>query len=174
MPPLTDLCRCGVNILTARHAAELGVKEAQDWLRTGQPPHRPQWVEPPHFDPRLELEDEDEGRKCLETPQEILQNVLALRDGLIKQMERADSGPRGGRFPRNVLVAPTTREEGLALLQGRISPVYTLPPLEGYFSALEEILETIPPWKEEPENDREYLATIETIIACCQNAGGNA
>src|SRR5207237_6225494 len=26
MPPLTDLCRCGVNILTARHAAELGVK----------------------------------------------------------------------------------------------------------------------------------------------------
>src|SRR5207248_8976076 len=111
-----------------------------------------------HFDPRLELEDEDEGRKSLETPQEILQDVLALRDGLIKQMERAASGPRGARLPRKVLVAPTTPEEGLALLQGRISPVYTLPPLEGYFSDLEEILENIPAWKGEPENDLEYLA----------------
>jgi len=168
MPPLTDLCRCSVCALTTRYAAEKGVKEAQEWLRTGQPPDRPHWVEPPHFDPRLELEDE--GPESLETPQEILQDVLALRECLIKELERAAGGLRGGRLPRNVLVAPTTPEEGLALLQGRIRPEYTLPPLDGYFEDLERILEYIPPWKEEPENDLEYLATINAIIACCQNA----
>ncbi len=58
MPPLTDLCRCSVNALTTRHAAERGVKEAEEWLRTGQSPNRPEWVKLPSFDPRLDLEDE--------------------------------------------------------------------------------------------------------------------
>ena len=58
MPPLTDLCRCTVIQLTLRMAAEKGVKEAQEWLRTGCPPKRPEWVKSPAFDSRLDLEDE--------------------------------------------------------------------------------------------------------------------
>src|SRR5262249_20669082 len=110
MPPLTDLCRCAVNALTCHSAARKGVKEAQEWLRTGQPPQRPEWVELPHFDPRLELEDE--GSECLESPQEILREVLALRDHLLKEMKKASSGPRPASLPRRVLRAPRTLEEG--------------------------------------------------------------
>ena len=58
MPPLTDLCRCTVIPLTIRMAAEAGVKEAKEWLRTNQPPAKPEWVTLPPFDPRLDLEDE--------------------------------------------------------------------------------------------------------------------
>jgi DNA-directed RNA polymerase subunit RPC12/RpoP len=170
MPPLTDLCRCSVIALTIRSAAEKGVKEAQDWLKTGQPPKRPEWVKSPQFDPRLEVEDE--GQVGGKDPQEILKDVLALRDHLIKEMEKSSSGPRKGRLPRNVLRAPTTVEEGLALLQGRSQPVYMLPPLEGYFSDMERCVADVPLWKGEPENDLEYLATIDAIIACCRQAFG--
>ena len=36
-------CRCGRNLLTIEAAARKGVKEAQDWLRTGRPPAIPEW-----------------------------------------------------------------------------------------------------------------------------------
>jgi predicted RNA-binding Zn-ribbon protein involved in translation (DUF1610 family) len=58
MPPLTDFCRCTVIPLTIRMAAEAGVKEAQEWLRSNHPPAQPEWVKLPPFDPRLDLEDE--------------------------------------------------------------------------------------------------------------------
>lgn len=41
-PPWDYQCRCGVNLLTVEAAARKGVREAQEWLRTGQPPARPE------------------------------------------------------------------------------------------------------------------------------------
>jgi len=43
LPPWDYNCRCGINLLTIERAAELGVKEAQEWLRTGVPPLVPEW-----------------------------------------------------------------------------------------------------------------------------------
>jgi hypothetical protein len=174
MPPLTDLCRCGLNQQSIRTAAEKGVREAQEWLRTGQPPERPEWVKPPAFDPRLELEDEaDEWADCGETPREILKTVRALRARLIKDMDTAPSAPSGRRLPRCVLRAPRTTEEGLALLQGRIEAVFTLPPLDGYLADMERVgMENIPSWKGELESDREYLDALDAIIGCCRQAAG--
>lgn len=43
LPPWGYQCRCGVNLLTLEDAAGRGVKEAQLWLRTGEPPARPEW-----------------------------------------------------------------------------------------------------------------------------------
>jgi len=57
--PITDMCRCGTTVLSIRHAAEKGVKEAQQWLLSGIPPKTPQWVKWPDLDPRWELEDEE-------------------------------------------------------------------------------------------------------------------
>jgi hypothetical protein len=171
LPPLTDLCRCSVVVTSIDQAAERGVKEAQEWLRTGEPPARPEWVKSPHVDPRLELEDE--GPECLESPHEILQEVLALRDHLIREMERTSSGSRTGRLPRKALRAPRTPEEGLALLEGRIEPEFTLPPLHDYFEVMEWLgIENVPSWKGEPENDLEYLETIDSMIACCSQTAG--
>jgi hypothetical protein len=171
MPPLTDLCRCGINLLTIRHAAELGAREAQEWLRTGQPPERPEWVKMPRFDPRWELEDE--GPECAGTPEDLLKEVLALRAYLIRELEKTSSGSRPGRLPRCELVSPRTPEEGLALLQGRTEPRFTLPELGGYFENMEWLsIENAPPWKGEPENDLEYLSTVDAIIACCRQAAG--
>lgn len=42
-PPLDYNCRCGVNLLRIAKAADKGVKEAQDWRRTGNPPATPEW-----------------------------------------------------------------------------------------------------------------------------------
>jgi hypothetical protein len=42
-PPWGFQCRCGVNLLTVEAAAARGVLEAQEWLRTGQPPAQPEW-----------------------------------------------------------------------------------------------------------------------------------
>jgi SPP1 gp7 family putative phage head morphogenesis protein len=42
-PPWDYNCRCGVILLTIRQAAEMGVKEAQEWLRTGKPPTEPEY-----------------------------------------------------------------------------------------------------------------------------------
>jgi len=42
-PPWGFNCRCAVNLLTIRAAADRGVKEAQLWLRTGREPVRPGW-----------------------------------------------------------------------------------------------------------------------------------
>jgi hypothetical protein len=42
-PPWDFQCRCGVNLLTVRKAASKGVREAQEWLRTGNPPAVPEW-----------------------------------------------------------------------------------------------------------------------------------
>ena len=36
-------CRCGAILMTIEAAAREGVKEAQQWLETGQPPERPEW-----------------------------------------------------------------------------------------------------------------------------------
>jgi hypothetical protein len=171
MPPLTDLCRCGVVQLTICHAAEYGVKEAEEWLRTGQPPQRPAWVQLPHFDPRLELEDE--GPESPQTPEEVLKDILALRAHLIQGRQKACSDVREAPLPRDELRAPTTPEEGLALLEGRIQPEFTLPPLDDYFEAMEWMgIENLPPRKGEPENDLEYLETIDAITACCKQAVG--
>jgi hypothetical protein len=155
--------------LTLRGAAAEGVKEAQEWLRTGEAPYRPGRVKLPQFDPRLELEDE--GPECLESPREILQAVVALREELVREMEKVSGGSRAGRLPRRVLREPKTPEEGLALLQGRIAPEFTLPPLEGYFEDMEGAgVENMPPWRGEPGSDVEYMQTIDAIIACCRRA----
>jgi len=42
-PPWGFSCRCGVNLMTKRAAAARGVVEAQEWLRTGQPPVFPDY-----------------------------------------------------------------------------------------------------------------------------------
>lgn len=42
-PPWDFNCRCGVNLLTIQKAAAKGVREAQEWLETGQPPLYPEW-----------------------------------------------------------------------------------------------------------------------------------
>jgi hypothetical protein len=40
-PPIDFQCRCGVQLLTLDAAAELGVREAMRWRRTGVPPQQP-------------------------------------------------------------------------------------------------------------------------------------
>jgi len=42
-PPWDYNCRCGVQMLTLEQAAARGVKEAQEWLRTGRAPINPQF-----------------------------------------------------------------------------------------------------------------------------------
>jgi hypothetical protein len=172
MPPLTDLCRCTVIQTTIRGAAEEGVKEAQEWLSTGQPPQRPEWVKLPAYDPRQDLEDEWwPDPEHLETPQAILKGVLAARRHLVTEMRKPSSHPRAGPSRRG-LSMPTTPEQGLALLQGRIDAEFILPPLKYYFEAMKGIdMENVPPWKGEPENEWESLATLDAIIACCRQAG---
>ncbi len=43
LPPWDYMCRCGINLLTIERTAAKGVKEAQEWLRTGEPPVVPEW-----------------------------------------------------------------------------------------------------------------------------------
>lgn len=43
-PPAGYRCRCHVIPLTLEDAASYGVREAQEWLRTGERPERPAWV----------------------------------------------------------------------------------------------------------------------------------
>lgn len=47
LPPSDYNCRCGWRPVTLEQAAAAGVREAQEWLRTGVPPARPTWVSPP-------------------------------------------------------------------------------------------------------------------------------
>lgn len=42
-PPIDYNCRCTAVPLTIEKAAAKGVKEAQRWLRTGEPPAQPEW-----------------------------------------------------------------------------------------------------------------------------------
>ncbi len=42
-PPIFYNCRCGTNLLTIEAASRKGVKEAQEWRRTGKPPTNPEW-----------------------------------------------------------------------------------------------------------------------------------
>ncbi|TWU22447.1 Phage Mu protein F like protein [Novipirellula galeiformis] len=42
-PPWGYNCRCGVSPMTIEAAARQGVKEAQQWLKTGQPPEHPEY-----------------------------------------------------------------------------------------------------------------------------------
>lgn len=51
-PPWGFNCRCGVNVLTKEQAARKGVREAQRWVATGEPPARPEhrWGDIP-FEP---------------------------------------------------------------------------------------------------------------------------
>lgn len=42
-PPWGFQCRCAVNLLTIRAAADRGVREAQQWRDTGNPPEAPEW-----------------------------------------------------------------------------------------------------------------------------------
>lgn len=42
-PPWDYNCRCGAVLLTIEAAARLGVAEAQEWRRTGQPPANPEY-----------------------------------------------------------------------------------------------------------------------------------
>ncbi len=42
-PPWDYNCRCGVQLLTLEQAAARGVKEAQEWLRTGRAPVNPEY-----------------------------------------------------------------------------------------------------------------------------------
>lgn len=50
-PPWAWACRCSLTPLTVRQAASLGIKEAQEWLRTGAAPLQPAWVDMPPFSP---------------------------------------------------------------------------------------------------------------------------
>jgi DNA-binding CsgD family transcriptional regulator len=106
----------------------------------------------------------------LQTPEEILEAVRGARAHLMRELEKATSGPRGGRLPRGVR-APRTREEGLAWVQGRVDADFTLPPLDYYFAALRRLdLKNVPPGNGEPENVLESLEAIDAIIACCEQA----
>ncbi len=49
-PPWGFSCRCICIPLTLEAAAERGIREAQEWLRTGAPPSQPIYVEHPPFD----------------------------------------------------------------------------------------------------------------------------
>ena len=42
-PPWGFNCRCGVSPMTKEKAAAQGVREAQEWVRTGVPPETPEW-----------------------------------------------------------------------------------------------------------------------------------
>ena len=42
-PPWDYNCRCGSRLMTLEQAAKAGVKEAQQWLKTGRPPLRPEF-----------------------------------------------------------------------------------------------------------------------------------
>ena len=42
-PPWDYNCRCGVNLRTLEAAARAGVREAQEWVKTGKPPARPEF-----------------------------------------------------------------------------------------------------------------------------------
>lgn len=44
-------CRCGSILLSVKDAARRGVKEAIEWLRTGEPPASPEYVSHPPFEP---------------------------------------------------------------------------------------------------------------------------
>ena len=48
-PPWAWNCRCAWVALDKEQAAERGVKEAKEWVRTGIPPATPEWVEHPPF-----------------------------------------------------------------------------------------------------------------------------
>lgn len=51
LPPWDFACRCAVIPLSLEDAAEKGIQEAIDWLRTGQPPKSKAWVAHPPFSP---------------------------------------------------------------------------------------------------------------------------
>jgi hypothetical protein len=173
MPPLSDLCRCTVIPLSITQAADKGAKEAQAWLQTNQPPRQPQWVNAPAHDPRLDLEDEW-WPESLETPQEILIEIVATRASLIKTMENTQRCGQPGRRPRGV-PAPTTQQHALALLQGSIQADFTLPNLACFFEAMRRAsMKNVPGWRGESENEAKCLETIDAVIACCRLAASQA
>lgn len=49
-PPWDFSCRCALVPLTLDDAARAGVREAQEWLRTGIPPQNPKYIKAPPFD----------------------------------------------------------------------------------------------------------------------------
>lgn len=51
LPPWDFNCRCMVTPMTVKEAARAGVKEAQAWLDSGEPPGEPQHVKAPPFAP---------------------------------------------------------------------------------------------------------------------------
>lgn len=51
LPPWDFNCRCAIIPLTLEQAAARGVREAIEWLETGNPPAKPEWVELPKFRP---------------------------------------------------------------------------------------------------------------------------
>src|SRR5262249_28817879 len=112
-----------------------------------------------------------EGRAMsLQTPEEILDEVSGVRDHLMRELEKASSGPRGGRLPRGGR-APRTREEGLAWGQGRVGADVPLPPLDYYFAAMRRCgLPNMPTWDGEPQDELKALEIIDQIIACCRAA----
>ncbi|MBI1830420.1 MAG: hypothetical protein HYR84_03105 [Planctomycetes bacterium] len=159
--------------MTTRQAARSGVKEAQEWLRAGQSPERPEWVTLPAFDPRLEFEDEW-WPESLETPQEILKEIIAARTLVLTEMKKPSKRQREKCQTRGVRM-PRTLDDGMALLQGRIDADFTLPPLAFYFEAMRRVdMENVPPWKGEPENELDYPKIVDAIIACCRNAAARS
>lgn len=49
LPPWAWNCRCEVIPLSVEDAAEYGVREAIEWVKTGRPPARPEFVKPRPF-----------------------------------------------------------------------------------------------------------------------------
>ncbi len=47
MPPAGFQCRCTTRFMTLEQAAQRGITEAVKWLKTGNPPERPQWCDVP-------------------------------------------------------------------------------------------------------------------------------
>jgi hypothetical protein len=108
--------------------------------------------------------------EALSSPKAILEEVLPVREHVVREMIQASKGHRGGRLPRGVR-APRTPEEGAAYLTGLVDADFTLPPLDFYFAALRMCgLPNIPPWKGEPANELEWLEVMDQIIACCRAA----
>jgi hypothetical protein len=98
-PPWDWNCRCSWNPITTRQAAEAGIKEAQDWLETGQEPTEPAYVAMPPFAPPAEFQ-----RTAFAIPLSIQLSEMPMREfgSDTGYIERQRPGPPyTGTYPRD-------------------------------------------------------------------------
>ncbi len=85
-PPWDYMDRCNWNPLSIRQAAEKGVKEAQEWLRTGVEPSPPAFVSSPPFEPPPSFR-----RALMEAPLSIRLSMESL--GIFGQEKDEEEAP---------------------------------------------------------------------------------